>query len=177
MACTLLNTRIMKTDTESANENRDPITGEPGSHPIGTGVGSLAGAATGAFLGALGGPVGMAIGGVVGAVAGAATGHGLAEELDPTVEDAHWETNYRFQPYYLAGYDFGDYGPAYRVGYEGHARNRGRSFEESEQELASGWEETRGMSRLQWEHARPAVRDGWHRRDCATPGTTDRTGR
>src|SRR5204863_3392131 len=39
--------------------NRDPITGEPGSHPVGTAVGGAGGAATGAAVGgALGGPVG-----------------------------------------------------------------------------------------------------------------------
>jgi hypothetical protein len=38
--------------------NRDPITGAPGSHPIGTGVGALAGGvAAGAAIGTMAGPV------------------------------------------------------------------------------------------------------------------------
>ena len=119
----------------------------------------------------------MAIGGLIGAIAGAATGHGVAEELDPTAEGAHWEKNYQNQPYYISDYDFSDYSPAYQMGYESRVRYIDRSFEEAEQELASRWEDARGMSRLQWEHARPAVRDGWHRGQCATPGTTDRTER
>lgn len=38
--------------------NRDPITDEPGAHPVGTGIGAaLGGAAAGAAAGAFGGPV------------------------------------------------------------------------------------------------------------------------
>ena len=55
--------------------NRDPITGEPGSHPIGTAVGGLGGAAAGAAIGAIGGPLGMLIGGAIGAIAGGSAGH------------------------------------------------------------------------------------------------------
>lgn len=55
--------------------NRDPITNEPGAHPVGTGLGAaVGGAAAGAATGAFGGPVGAAIGGVVGAVAGGLAG-------------------------------------------------------------------------------------------------------
>ena len=44
--------------------NRDPITDEPGAHPLGTGVGAaLGGAAAGAAAGAFGGPVGAVVGG------------------------------------------------------------------------------------------------------------------
>src|SRR5438105_822724 len=41
----------------STDANRDPITGEPGAHPVGTGVGTAAGgAAAGAAGGAAAGP-------------------------------------------------------------------------------------------------------------------------
>ena len=53
---------------EDRDLNRDPITDEPGSHPVGTGVGATGGAVAGAAAGAIGWPVGMAVGGVVGAV-------------------------------------------------------------------------------------------------------------
>lgn len=67
--------------------NRDPITGTPGAHPVGTGVGALAGgAAAGAAVGTVAGPVGTAIGAAVGAVAGGLAGKGVAEEIDPTVD-------------------------------------------------------------------------------------------
>ena len=64
--------------------NRDPLTGESGSHPIGTGVGATGGAATGAAVGgAVGGPIGAAVGGVAGAVAGGAAGHAGRVRLRP----------------------------------------------------------------------------------------------
>src|SRR5215213_11818884 len=75
------------TQRESHDENRDPITGAPGSHPVGTGVGAAGGGAAGAAVGAAIGagmsgpaaPVGAAIGAVVGAVAGGLAGKGAAE--------------------------------------------------------------------------------------------------
>ena len=51
---------------ETRDMNRDPITGEPGSHPVGTGVGSAGAAAIGAALGAPFGPIGMLVGGAIG---------------------------------------------------------------------------------------------------------------
>ncbi len=39
--------------------NEDPLTGESGAHPLGTGLGAaVGGAATGAAIGAVAGPVG-----------------------------------------------------------------------------------------------------------------------
>jgi len=47
---------------EKSGKNADPITGEPGAHPVGTGVGAAGGAVTGAALGtAIGGPIGVAV--------------------------------------------------------------------------------------------------------------------
>lgn len=64
--------------------NRDPITDEPGAHPVGTGLGAGGGAVAGAALGAVGGPLGVAAGAVVGAVLGGLAGHGAAEAISPT---------------------------------------------------------------------------------------------
>ena len=65
--------------------NEDPITGEPGSHPVGTGLGAAGGAAAGAALGtAVGGPIGTVVGGIIGAVTGGLAGKDVAENLDPT---------------------------------------------------------------------------------------------
>jgi phage tail tape-measure protein len=78
------------TDTTAYTDgsaNRDPITGTPGAHPVGTGVGAFAGgAAAGAAVGTVAGPVGTAIGAAVGAVAGGLAGQGVAEEIDPTID-------------------------------------------------------------------------------------------
>lgn len=65
--------------------NRDPITGEPRSHPIGTGVGAAAGgAAAGAATGTVAGPVGTGVGAAVGAVVGGLAGKATAEKFNPT---------------------------------------------------------------------------------------------
>src|SRR3954466_6598444 len=85
------------------DSNPDPITGAPGSHPVGTGVGAAGGGAAGTWAGAAiggagGGPVGAVVGGVAGAVAGAfgggAAGKAVAENVDPTVERDYWSKNY-----------------------------------------------------------------------------------
>ncbi len=157
--------------------NRDPITGEPGSHPLGTGLGSAGGAAAGATVGAMGGPVGMAIGGVVGAIAGGLAGHEVAEAFDPTAEDAYWSENYLNEPYYKDNHNFSDYGPAYRMGYGSRSRAGKRSFDDAESELAAKWQVERDGSRLEWKDAREAVRAGWHRVERALPGDADHDGR
>jgi phage tail tape-measure protein len=97
--------------------NRDPITGTPGAHPVGTGVGATGGGVAGAALGAVAGPVGAAVGLVAGAIAGGLAGKGVAEKIDPTVEDAYWKSNYSKQSYYDRNTPYESYQPAYRTGY------------------------------------------------------------
>lgn len=164
---------VNKTDeVRDLDSNPDPITGAPGSHPVGTGVGSAGGAAAGAVAGAaigtVGGPVGQAvgamIGGVAGAIGGAAAGHAVAENIDPTVERTYWSENYRSRPYYETGLTYeDDYDPAYTYGWEARARYRDRNFDDVEPELRSDWERTKARSRLSWEQAKAAVRDAWDR--------------
>jgi uncharacterized protein (TIGR02284 family) len=68
--------------------NQDPITLEPGAHPVGTGVGAaVGGAAVGAAAGAIAGPVGAVLGAVVGAAFGGETGKAAAESLHPTHDE------------------------------------------------------------------------------------------
>ena len=110
---------------EDKDLNRDPITDEPGAHPVGTGVGAAGGAVAGAAAGSVGGPVGAAVGGVVGAVVGGLAGKAAAEAVNPTAEEAHWRENYNREPYYEQGRSFDDYAPAYRLGLTGpHALPR-----------------------------------------------------
>src|SRR3982751_4572243 len=69
--------------SDARDSNPDPITGAPGSHPIGTGIGAAGGGiAAGAAIGSFAGPVGTVIGAVVGAVAGGLAGKGVAEMID-----------------------------------------------------------------------------------------------
>lgn len=146
--------------------NRDPLTGAPGSHPVGTGVGSAGGAAAGAAVGgAVGGPVGAVVGGAIGAVAGGAAGHAAGEALDPTVEGNYWKENYRNRPYYKPGREYGDYEPAYRYGWESATRPefKNRKFDEVEKDLESGWDKTKGTTNQTWYEMREATRDAWDR--------------
>jgi hypothetical protein len=162
--------------------NRDPLTGAPGSHPVGTGVGALAGGmAAGAAVGTVAGPVGTAIGAAVGAIAGGLAGHGVAEAIDPTVEDAYWRDTYTQRDYVPAGSTYDDYGPAYRYGVDAYTQYGNREFEDVETELSRDWGVNRGASSLEWERARPAARDSWQRVsdaiERAVPGDSDHDGK
>jgi hypothetical protein len=163
--------------TDDPNLNRDPLSGTPGSHPVGVGVGAAGGATAGAVIGAVGGPVGAAVGAAVGAVAGGLAGKGVAEAIDPTVEDKYWGENYSSSPYVTRGTDYGTYQPAYRYGWESYSRYPGRSFDEVEPELQRDWDQHRGVSALTWENAKAATRDAWHRVERALPGDADGDGR
>lgn len=161
-------------------KNADPITGAPGAHPVGTGVGAAGGAMAGAAVGAVAGPVGAVIGGAAGAVAGGLAGKGAAERVNPTAEDAYWKDNYTKSPGYKPGYTWDDdYAPAYRTGYSGWERAgaAGESFDAAEPKLRSEWERNRGKSRLDWTEAKGAARDAWHRVERAIPGDAGKDGR
>lgn len=149
------------------DENRDPITGAPGAHPVGAGAGAAGGAATGAAVGgAVGGPAGAVVGAVVGGVAGGYAGKGIAEAIDPTAEEAYWRENYRNRDYVESGRSYEDYQPAYRTGYEGFRTYgaQGRRFEEVEPDLRRDYEAGGSSSAgLKWEQAKGATRDAWHR--------------
>lgn len=158
--------------------NRDPISGTPGSHPVGVGVGGTGGAAAGALVGALFGPIGMLIGGGIGAIAGAAAGKGVAERMDPTGETEYWRNEHSSRPYVNKDYSYeDDYQPAYLYGTEARSQHAGREWDDSlEADLKQGWETTKGKSRLAWEDAKDAVRDAWDRSDRTykTYETTDK---
>lgn len=154
---------------EDKDLNRDPITDEPGSHPVGTGVGATGGAVAGAAAGAIGGPVGSVVGGVIGAVVGGLAGKAAAEAINPTAEEAHWRDNYTREPYYQPGRSFDDYGPAYMHGVRGRLRGEG-DWDTAEPHLASEWENARAGSGLNWDQARPASRAAWDRVDAQRGG-------
>lgn len=164
---------------KETQENRDPISGEKGAHPIGTGVGAAvggglagaalgaagAGAATGAVAGAAAGPVGVVVGAIGGAIAGGLAGHAMAESINPTTEHDYWRRNYHGRPYVEQDARYEDYGPAYRYGWEARCRYGERRFHEVEPDLQSGWDTSRDESKLSWDKAKHAVRDAWDRVD------------
>jgi hypothetical protein len=167
---------------EGADQNRDPISGKPGSHPVGTGIGAAAGGmAAGAAAGSVAGPAGTIAGAAVGAVVGGLAGKAIAERIDPTVENAYWQENYRSRPYIRSEFTYDDYGPAYMYGVENYARFHGASFDDAESELSRDWQRAKGKSRLAWDDAREATRDSWTRLkdniERAAPGDADRDGK
>src|SRR6187399_496629 len=119
--------------TTGTSANRDPLTGAPGAHPVGTAAGAVAGGiATGAAVGTVAGPV---VGGLA--------GKGIAEQIDPTVEDAYWRDNYSSRPY-VSGGSYDDYGPAYSYGVNSYSKYAGRKFDEVESDLSRDWNSVRG---------------------------------
>lgn len=141
--------------------NRDPISGEPGAHPVGTGIGAAGGAVTGAAAGSIGGPIGAAAGAVIGAVIGGLAGKGAAEAINPTDEEAYWREVHVNEPYYSPEHTYDDYAPAYRAGWE--ARMAGTDWDSTRAHWARQWDAEHANGRLTWEKAQPAVKAAWDR--------------
>lgn len=161
---------------KTTDANRDPLTGTPGAHPVGTGAGAAGGGAAGAAIGmAVGGPVGAAIGLAAGAIAGGLAGKGAAEAVNPTVEDAYWRDNYTTQPWVERNRTYADYQPAFRTGYEGYARHgvTGKSYDEVESDLRKDYEKAKGKTELGWDKARAASRAAWQRVENGVRNTRD----
>ena len=157
----------------NTDKNQDPISGESGSHPVGTGIGAaLGGAGAGAAAGMVAGPAGAVVGAMAGAIAGGYGGKAAAEAINPTAEEAYWRENFDKASYYEAGRPFDDYAPAYRLGVSGRVGYSG-SFEEYEDQLGDGWNSKRGSSTLSWPQARVATRAGWDRVDSRINDSPD----
>jgi phage tail tape-measure protein len=150
--------------------NRDPLTDEPGAHPVGVGVGAAGIGAAGAAIGSMAGPVGTAIGAAAGAVVGGLIGKEAAEAIDPTAEDAYWRENYKSRPYATDGYNYDEYRPAYQYGWESRAARPSQTWDQAESELERDWQHAKFKTRLGWDNAKHAARDAWERVDthCAT---------
>ena len=146
-------------------------------HNIGSGTGAVAGAVTGAAVGSAGGPVGSVVGAVVGGVVGAKAGDSIAEAVNPTEYHDHFKTEYKNTPYYTAGREWNDYEPAYQYGYDTYGQYRGQRFEDVEPQLERDWDSARGQSKMAWNDAKGAVRDGWDYIERSMPGDFDRDGR
>jgi hypothetical protein len=163
--------RIMDTNTRTNDpaQNPDPITGAPGSHPAGTGLGAAAGGAVGiggavaagAAMGTVVGPVGTAIGAAIGAVVGGLAGKSVAEGINPTAEHDYWRQHYSKRPYVSQGSGYDEYAPAYQYGWESTGQHTGKRFNEVETDLGRDWDRVKGKSALKWDQAKHAVRDGW----------------
>jgi hypothetical protein len=152
-------------DTIEQQENQDPITGAPGSHPLGVGLGAaLGGAAAGAAAGTVtAGPIGTLFGAAVGAVAGGLVGKGIAEHYDPTIVENHWFERYASESYYTDGMNYEDYAPAYQLAAARRVQLGEADFDVVRSQLADEYQQVRGSSRLDWDRAEPAARASWYK--------------
>jgi hypothetical protein len=157
----------LREDINTANANRDPISGESGAHPIGTALGAGGAATVGAVIGAAAGPAGSVAGAVSGAIAGAVTGglygSGIVEMINPTEEEIFWNENYSSRPYVAASESFETYQPTYRFGLKACIKNADRSFDEAKSALQNDWKLNSGSAKLDWARAEPAIRDSYER--------------
>jgi hypothetical protein len=172
----------------NSHEHLDPITGTPGAHPAGTGIGAASGGIAGAAAGVMAGPIGMAVGATVGVIAGGLAGKAAAESMSPTsagvddpsgtvaavsvdlaAEDIYWRTQFRREPYYLQAYTYEDYAPAFLTGYLGYGRLAGSGYDTIESDLERDYSANRGSSALSWVEAKPATRAAWTRMERVLP--------
>ena len=87
------------------------------------------------------------------------------DESWDTVEP-YWADNFTSRPYGLGGSDLYErYRPAYRYGWESARHNQGRSWDDAEPELRTGWDryEHRGENQSTWDDIKEAVKDAWDR--------------
>lgn len=144
--------------------NLDPITGAPGAHPVGTGVGgTLGGVAASALAGSVVGPVGTIVGMAVGVVLGGLAGKTVAESIDPTTEEAYWRKEFPNRPYADAASTYEDFDPTFRFGWEANQRYAGKSWEDAQSHVKADWE--RDRPGFPWEKAQAPIRDSWDRVD------------
>ena len=79
-------------------------------------------------------------------------------------EDTWWRNNFTSRPY-ATGRSYEEFRPAYRYGYESGVHHMGRSWNEVESDLRTGWDKFEGKSAggAAWENVKDAVKDAWHR--------------
>ena len=149
-----------------ASRNEDPLSGEAGAHPVGTGLGAaLGGAAAGAAAGTVAGPLGTIAGTVIGGIAGAFAGKAVAESIDPTIESEYWRTEFRNRPYFRQDSSYETYEPAYRAGWESYTPDAHWETAEpvAKKKWEENWESEGGAPGMTWAEAKAAAQDAYHR--------------
>ncbi len=95
------------------------------------------------------------------------TGYGSTDKglVRADIEESYWRASWLTRPYFRDDYTYEDFAPAYRTGWEGYSRygSGGDSFDSNEIALKKDYEANRGSSRVAWDDARDAIRDGWDR--------------
>lgn len=87
----------------------------------------------------------------------------LPVEIDLRDEDRYWREKYEHHQYFGRNYD--EFQPAFRYGWESATRpeNRGRKFEDVQEDLSRHWSEFNASMRNDWRYMRDAVRYGYNR--------------
>ena len=143
-------------------------------HSIGEGTGAVAGAITGAAVGSAGGPVGTVVGAIVGGAVGAKAGDSVAEAINPTDYDKHFEATYATRRTTRPS-DWNDYQPAYRTATTRMANTAASASRMSNRSLERTGTRPAANSRLAWRsQGRGAAMAGItsNARCRATPTTT-----
>jgi hypothetical protein len=109
----------------------------------------------------LAGAIGTAAGLAAGTAAALAGKHPERKQVEPANEELYWREHFAAEPYVETAYQFEDYLPAWRTGWEGRGKYQGRSFDDVLRDLEGDFYWNRGKSRLTWQQAVPAVRAGW----------------
>ena len=80
-------------------------------------------------------------------------------------EDNYWEENFSSRPYALGPDYYDRFRPAYRYGFESARDSLGRSWDDAEPDLRSGWQRYQEKSGTPsaWDEIKAAVRDAWDR--------------
>jgi hypothetical protein len=90
-------------------------------------------------------------------------------------EDNYWEENFSSRPYALGPDYYDRFRPAYRYGFESARDSLGRSWDDAEPDLRSGWEryqEESGTPSV-WDEIKAAVRDAWDRVASGRPADSE----
>ena len=83
--------------------------------------------------------------------------------LDWTTEEEYWRNNYSTRPYTGTNRDFTYWRPGYEYGYHSAMKYPGKTWNEIESDVRTGWDRFENRGERTWEQIKDAVRDGWDR--------------
>lgn len=76
-------------------------------------------------------------------------------------EDAYWKTQFSEQAYYAVGRSYGQYRPAYELGWNAALEDPESDFDAIVVKLERQWESRRSTSLLPWREVHVAVKQAW----------------
>ncbi len=134
---------------------------------VGEAVGGVSGIVAGAAIGSAGGPIGTIIGGIAGAVGGWWAGRAVADAAHKftTDEDIYYRETFEKRTDRLADRSYDDIRPAYQLGHIASLNPdyNGRTFEEIEPDLRTGWGNNLRARHGDWSTVRPYAEEAYNR--------------